>query len=116
MGASGAAVIAVALSGAEALGGDLVPGDRVDVYSTVGDGADATTTLFAPGLRVVQVGDASGAIGSNGDLTVHLAVEAELERLQLVHAAHAGTITLVRTTSATVGTVASTADEQERAG
>jgi Flp pilus assembly protein CpaB len=79
-----------------ALDGRLRSGDRVDVFVTYDD----YTAAVVEGAEVVAVGDTSTTLGTAGDLTVTLALDAAGRRAELVHAVRAGEVTLVRSTQA----------------
>jgi hypothetical protein len=91
--------VAMSLPSAAALGGDLRPGDLVDAYVTFGTELDATTRLVVPGATVVSASSPSDdVVAEAGTVQVRLAVADPAERIELVHAINAGTVTLVSTT------------------
>lgn len=95
----GASQLTFRVETARALGGRLVPGERVDVIATFGTGADAVTRRVAAGAIVVRV-DAVEAVTTSGELAITLAVEDPTVVLPLVHATTAAAITLVRSDGA----------------
>ncbi len=89
--------LAVAVPATRAVG-HLVPGERVDVFSTW-DGA--VTELIAVDARVLEVSDGGGSLGGGELVTVRLAVS-DFDQIEaLVHAQAAGDITMIR---AAIGT------------
>jgi Flp pilus assembly protein CpaB len=99
-----AAEISLALPRDLAVDGRLEPGDTVDVYAT----HDESTTIVAQGVRVVAVTEAGGSFADGSELTVTVGLPGADEQAQVIHAARAGEVTLVRTThvprgSASVG-------------
>ncbi|CAN5667617.1 hypothetical protein BH20ACT2_BH20ACT2_24000 [soil metagenome] len=83
-----------------AVAGTLRPNERVGVFATYGSGDSATTRLVVPEARVVtnESGGGDGALGSDGQITVTLALTSADEVLQLTNAIDAAIVTLVRTT------------------
>lgn len=93
--------VALQLTRAGALAGELDAGDLVDVLSTTGTGASARTDVVVRGATVLAVGDGSDSIASAGTVVVRLALTSGDDVLAAVHAAEAATATLVRSTHAT---------------
>lgn len=91
------AELSVALARERAVNGRLRSGDLVDVYATTQDGG---TQQVAEGIRVLDVGEATGAFDGGGDLTVTLGVSRAEEQVAIVDAASHDAITLIRTTHA----------------
>lgn len=81
-----------------ALDGSLLPGDRVDVFTTY----DGQTQEVAAGLEVVRVTGGSG-LGGGEEQTITVALDQAEQRIHLVHAVRAGEVTLVRSTLAAGG-------------
>ncbi|MDX1690068.1 MAG: RcpC/CpaB family pilus assembly protein [Acidimicrobiia bacterium] len=73
--------------------GDLVPGDRVDVYVTRA-GTDPPTRLIATSVPVIRVGDRDG-LGGERSLQVLLGVDAATAA-SIAGAGHTGDLDLVR--------------------
>jgi Flp pilus assembly protein CpaB len=89
-------VIALSLAPQNAVLGQLVAGDKVDIYVTSTDGFDAgpTTELLASGVYIVEA-VTSDSSADSGRVSVLLAVDDPLAA-QLAAASHAGDIDLVR--------------------
>lgn len=87
-----------------AAAGDLVVGDRVDVFATWDAAADNTTERVAHDLEVVAVSrpDAD-ALGGIGHFTISVSVPAGASTLRLVRAIRSGELTVVRTTGTGAG-------------
>jgi Flp pilus assembly protein CpaB len=97
--ADGVPSVAMSLPAAAALGGDLRPGDLVDAYVTYGSDLDATTQLVAASAPVVTVSSPSDdTVGEAGHVQVRLAVADPQDRIELVNAVNAGSVTLVAVT------------------
>jgi Flp pilus assembly protein CpaB len=90
------AEVSLALERDRAVDGRLRSGDLVDVFVTFDDRTD----LIADGVRVVAVNDGGAAFSAASQITVTLALEDADPRTDLVHAARAGDVTLVRSTHA----------------
>jgi Flp pilus assembly protein CpaB len=89
-------VIALSLDESHAVLGRLLPGDRVDVYVTVGNGLgdDPVTHLVATGVYVVE--SRAGGDGIDADrVNLLLAVDEELA-LTIAGAGRSGAVDLVR--------------------
>lgn len=85
--------IALALPGSRAVG-RLVPGERVDIFSTWGG---AVTELVAVDARVLEVSGGAEALLSGGEqVVVRLAVTDFAQIEALVHAQAAGDLTMIR--------------------
>jgi pilus assembly protein CpaB len=89
-------VIALSLDESHAVLGRLVPGDRVDVYVTVGSGFDSqpVTQLVATSVYVVESRPGGDGIDS-GQVHLLLAVDEELART-IAGAGRSGAVDLVR--------------------
>ncbi len=83
-------VAALTLDPAHAVQGDLVPGDRVDIYSS----GNGTTTLLADEVLVIAATRGSGGL-EGGDVSLLLAVDRQLA-LRLLEGAHTTQLDLVR--------------------
>ncbi|MGC1512793.1 MAG: Flp pilus assembly protein CpaB [Acidimicrobiales bacterium] len=91
------AQISIPVHPANALGGRLLPGERVDVLLTSTAAGAPQVTTISSGARVVRVDAGDRTVGSSGAMTLVLAVAPEeLERL--AEAAAAGTVTVARVT------------------
>lgn len=98
--AGGLRAMSIPVDRARAVNGRLVPGDRVDVVRA----RDGVATVVAPGLEVLDVADADGALGApRGQITVTLAVDVtDSQRLAAVLAD--GDFVLTRVTGAASAT------------
>ena len=93
--------VSVPVDRSRALDGQLASGERVDVLSTYGTGADGQTIVVVRGAEVLRVDQGQrGALAGGNDLIVLLALPTSNDALAVTHAAQAGKITLVRTTAA----------------
>ena len=95
-GDAGTTEVSLPLDASRGVGGRLKPGERVDVLSTFGTGADAYTRVMARRALVVRSEVGPGALGEGNTLVVTLAVATPVEALAVSHAAYAGQVTLVR--------------------
>lgn len=97
VGAPERAQISIRLDPGAAVGGDLRPGDTVDVIATYTAGGAPETTTISRDALVVRVISDDQRVGSGGSIVVVLAVDpAELE--PIASAAAAGHLTIARTT------------------
>jgi Flp pilus assembly protein CpaB len=95
----GVPTMAMSLPTAAAVGGDLRPGDRVDAYVTYGSDLEASTRLVAESATIVAVSlPTDDAVAAAGEVQVRLAVADPGDRLELINAVNAGTVTLVAVT------------------
>lgn len=92
--------LSLSLEAADALGGTLRAGDRVDVYVSFGSGYESSTRRVATALEVVDAGQTQTGLGEAGDVQLTVGVEDAAQRIDLVNATHAGTVTLVRVSGA----------------
>jgi Flp pilus assembly protein CpaB len=87
--------LSFALPRDRAVDGRLHNGDRVDVFATYDD----HTAEVVQGARVIGVGsDQGSSLAADVQVTVTLALDDTTRRAELVHAARAGEVTLVRST------------------
>ena len=85
--------VAIALPGNRAVG-RLVPGERVDVFSTWGG---SVTELIAVDARVLEINGGAGQLLSGGEQVVVRLALADFDQVEaLVHAQAAGDITMIR--------------------
>jgi Flp pilus assembly protein CpaB len=89
--------ISVAMPAARALGGNLRPGDRVDVINT-DKTAGSLTTIIATNVEVISVVEGSNNIGQSSDATVTFAVSDANVATAIAAGADQGQLTLVRVT------------------
>ena len=83
-----------------ALNGDVVPGELVDVLATYGTTETAYTNVVARRARVIDLSDASGGVGADHLVVVHLALSSADEIMATVHASAVASVTVVRSTRA----------------
>ncbi len=84
-----------------AVNGELVLGEIVDVLATYGTGDTSYTLVAARSATVLGVDDgSSGGIGSPGTVVLTLGLTTPDDVLEVAHAGHAGTVTVVRATRA----------------
>lgn len=82
-----------------AVGGRLVPGDRIDVYATYGDGASSQTLRILSGVIVQRVdGGSSDRLGDAGRQAVTVALAPGTDAAPVVNAVQSAEVTVVRTT------------------
>lgn len=94
--------VSFAISADRAVGGRLLPGERVDLLATYGSGDGAYTEAVVRDALVVKVDeDPSTSLGGIGDDVLTLAVTDAENSLRIAHAVNAGEVTLVRTTGVT---------------
>lgn len=97
VGAPDRAQISLRVEPGAAVGGDLRPGDIVDVIATYTAGGEPKTSTISRGALVVKLVSDDDRVGSGGSVVVVLAVRpAELE--PIASAAAAGHVTIARTT------------------
>jgi pilus assembly protein CpaB len=89
-----------AIPAADAVGGTLEPGDRVDVLATVGTGTQAKTMAVLADAPVIAQVASSSSLGANGggSETVTLGLSSPNQALALTQAVDSGTVMLVRVT------------------
>lgn len=85
---------------ADAVGGALEPGERVDVLATYGTGADAWTAFVARGVLLVAVDAGDGGLGTSDELTLTVAVSSLTDVQALGHAVRAADVFVTRSTVA----------------
>lgn len=91
------AQISIPVNPGNALGGRLLPGERVDVILTSTAAGAPQVTTISSGAKVVRIDSGDRAVGSNGSMTLVLAVPpGELQ--ELAKAAASGTVTIARVT------------------
>jgi Flp pilus assembly protein CpaB len=90
----------LALPEADANGGDLGPGDVVQVFATYGSDGASPTLLLSAQAEVVGTSRADDAVASTGEITVKLAVASAEERSAIINAKVTGQISLVRVSGA----------------
>ena len=96
-GAPERAQISIRVEPGAAVGGDLRPGDVVDVIATYTTGGEPQTSTIARSALVVKLVSDEQRVGAGGSVVVVLAVRpAELE--PIAGAAAAGHVTIARTT------------------
>jgi hypothetical protein len=84
-----------------AVNGALALGEIVDVLATYGTGDASYTLVAARAATVLGLDDgSSGGIGSPGTVVITLGLTSPDDVLEVAHAGHAGTLTIVRATRA----------------
>ncbi|MGH9131076.1 MAG: Flp pilus assembly protein CpaB [Acidimicrobiales bacterium] len=98
-----------AIPTANAVGGSLEPGDRVNVLATFGTGAQAKTVTILSNAPVIDRVAGNTGLGANngGDTTLTLGLSTKAQSLALAHAVSSGQVTLVRVTGSGIGTTGS---------
>lgn len=90
----------LALPEADANGGDLGPGDVVQVFATYGSDGASPTILLSAEAEVVGTSSADDTVAASGEITVKLAVDSAEERSAIINAKVTGQISLVRVSGA----------------
>ena len=83
-----------------AVGGDLRPGERVDLLATYGVGDEAWTTTVLTDAVVLSAVAPTGMFASGDSTVVTLALPRRADVLAAAHAVDVGAVTVVRTTRA----------------
>ncbi|MDP8970811.1 MAG: SAF domain-containing protein [Actinomycetota bacterium] len=96
----GAWLVSFSADASRALGGQIKPGERIDVLATFGGGDSAFTQLVAADVPVVAASTAPGAIGSESLVSFTVALADRDTEVAVVHAAAAGVVSVVRATGA----------------
>ena len=91
--------VSFSIPSSRAVGGELRPGETVDVLTTDKGSPDPPARTAVTGAVVVRIAPASGnSIGRSGELTVTLALQDKLQASTLIAAVDSGPVTLIRTT------------------
>lgn len=91
----GMRAVAIPTSEAQAVGGFVVSGDRVDVFLTTGDGEAKATTLLVANVRVLATGQDPNPSREQPSVTGSVTVEVTPEDARRVVLAHTqGTLTV----------------------
>lgn len=91
--------VSFAITADRAVGGRLLPGERIDVLATYGSGEGAYTEAMVRDALVLQVDeDPSTGLGGVGTDVITVAVPDPAASLRVAHAVNAGELTVVRTT------------------
>ena len=90
--------ISFSLPAADAVGGALERGERIDVLATYGSGPDAWTAFVLRGVPLVAVGGADGGMGSSGEVTLTVAVSSLADVQALGHAVRTAEVFVTRST------------------
>jgi Flp pilus assembly protein CpaB len=85
---------------AEAVGGNLEPGERIDVLATYGAGSDAWTAFVARGVLLVGVERDAAALGASEEVTLTVAISSLRDVQALGHAVRAAEVFVTRSTVA----------------
>lgn len=93
-------VLTLEVPSAQAVEGELIPGDRVDVLATYGTGASATTITAGQSVLVLTSQALQGSFASGGSRTISitLAATSYTEAMAIAQAQIAAKVTLVRST------------------
>lgn len=92
--------VSFAISADRAVGGRLLPGERIDVLVTYGTGEGSYTEAVVRDALVIQVDeDASGDLGGIATEVLTVGVPDAGGSLRIAHAVNAGEVTVVRTTA-----------------
>jgi Flp pilus assembly protein CpaB len=83
---------------AEAVGGTLEPGERIDILATYGAGSDAWTAFVARGVLLVNVETDAAALGSAEEVTLTVAISSLTDVQALGHAVRAAEVFVTRST------------------
>lgn len=96
-GGAGAALehLSFAVDRSRAVGGALVPGDRIDVLASYGE--DYTEAVVRD-VVVVRAGDADAGLSASGQLVLTVAVTSGRDALAVAHAVNNAQLVLVRAT------------------
>jgi hypothetical protein len=99
-GVDGAQTLSFALPRTAAVGGELRPGERIDVLATFGSGDRAYTAYIVRGIPLLRVAAADGGpLGDSPDLTLTVAVSALREVQALGHAVNTAEVFVTRSTA-----------------
>jgi hypothetical protein len=90
--------LSFALPVADAVGGALEPGERIDILATYGSGADAWTAFVARGVLLVDTSHDAAALGSADEITLTVAVSSLDDVQALGHAIRAAEVFVTRST------------------
>ncbi len=88
--------ISFSIDSARAVNGQLRRGEFVDVVATYGTGADGYTEAVVRAARVADRAETRGALSSQGNEVITLAVPDAAAALAVAHAVSTGTLMLVR--------------------
>lgn len=91
------AQISIPIEPANALGGRLSPGERVDIIHASPGVSDVQVSTISSGARVVRVDTGDRTVGATGSITLVVAVPPD-ELEAIAQAAASGTITIARVT------------------
>lgn len=94
--------VSFAIDAARAVAGELAPGERVDVVTTVGTGPESFSLIVVGDALVLRVDKRSATLGDESTV-VMLALPSRDDAVALSHAVTTGEITLIRTTGARAG-------------
>lgn len=90
--------LSFSLSAADAVGGTLEPGERIDVLATYGSGGDAWTAFVVRGILLVDSSAAGGGVGTSDDVTLTVAVSDLRDVQALGHAVRTSDVFVTRST------------------
>lgn len=92
--------LSFSLPAADAVGGALQAGERIDVLATYGSGPDAWTAFVVRGVLLVAVDGGTGDVGTGREVTLTVAVSALEDVQALGHAVRAAEVFVTRSTVA----------------
>lgn len=92
--------LSFSLPAADAVGGALQAGERIDVLATYGSGSDAWTAFVVRGVLLVAVDGGAGDVGTGRDVTLTVAVSSLEDVQALGHAVRAAEVFVTRSTVA----------------
>jgi Flp pilus assembly protein CpaB len=99
-GIDGVQTLSFALPRTAAVGGELRPGERIDVLATFGSGDSAYTAYIVRGIPLLRVAASDGGpLGESPDLTLTVAVSALREVQALGHAVNTAEVFVTRSTA-----------------
>jgi hypothetical protein len=90
--------LSFSLPAADAVGGALQAGERIDVLATYGSGADAWTAFVVRGVLLVAVDGGDAGMGGSSDVTLTVAVSSLEDVQALGHAVRAADVFVTRST------------------
>jgi hypothetical protein len=90
--------LSFSLPAADAVGGSLRPGERIDVLATYGSGTDAWTAFVVRGVLLVDHQVVGSGVGASGDVTLTVAVSSLRDVQALGHAVRTADVLVTRST------------------
>ena len=90
--------LSFSLPAADAVGGTLQPGERIDVLATYGSGSEAWTAFVVRGVPLVAADRGDGGMGAGAEVTLTVAVSSLEDVQALGHAVRAADVFVTRST------------------